>query len=71
MKLKNEDGSEDKYIVNNCNKVILFGDITSKGKKNDNVFCNAYLTCIIKYFDDGQINARKTKVVNNIVHTDN
>jgi len=43
----------------------------SKGKKNYHVFHNACLAYLRKYYDDERERAGKSKVQNNIIHTDN
>ena len=61
----------DRTIVNDCDKWIFFGDTYSKGKKNDHVFHNAYLTHIIKYYDRIRATDNKAPIPVNVVWTDN
>ena len=68
---KRKDGTEDETIINTCDKWIVFGDTLSKGKKNDHVFHNTCLAYLRKYYDDERERAGKSKVQNNIIHTDN
>ena len=61
----------DEIIINNCDKWIVLGDNLSKGKKNDNVFHNAVLTYVIKFYDAEREANGKQPIPNNIFHTDN
>ena len=62
--------SNDKVMVNECDKWIFFGDTLSKGKKNDHVFHNTCLTYIIRHYDGLRIIAGKQEIPSNIFWTD-
>jgi len=68
---KTENNTMDEAIVSDCDKWIILGDTISKGKKNDHVFHNACLTYIIKNGDAARESLGQSKILNNIVHTDN
>ena len=49
--IRTDTNGWDEMITNECNKWIVFGDNIAKGKKNDNVFHDAYITHLISYYD--------------------
>jgi hypothetical protein len=51
------ENDDDVTIVNDCDKWIFFGDMRSKGKKNDHVFHHACMKHIISQYGNDRMNA--------------
>ena len=57
----------DKTILNDCDRWIFFGDMLTKGKKNDHILHNACTTHNINYDDAGRVQSGKLHVPFNVV----